>query len=259
MIQYDVTHEGFFMDAMAQAVFGEGTRYTLVAHSRATTGATLACASFRDRIEALVYLDCPMGSGLIDDWLPSETYRCYLEDSRLVRKKLRGPVSYDSLDAYATLLERDLIFPKTKTTALAIARRQCRAAGGSEDWTGPVTVRDDPRSFVECFPLGVTRDWYNRTLSRVQAPVLYMIAKNGMGSLEILHDDNFESKIPDEIREKWHRYKEEWVTNGANELALMPAKVTTVHVDGYHHVHSDQPDKISALVLNWLQESSSKL
>jgi len=204
--------------------------FSLWGHGFGASIALYAAGGIPDRIKSVILFD-PKTTTIPNEWAPSELRQAYLEQ----RKPFKHFPLFKSKQDLISRLQTDPNFPKTEATATSIAQRIAVWDKKKSAWTYKIDPRlYSARKAVLEVPYAVFKD----ILNQVVAPVLQVIPS---GSIR-------RTAGSEEMRVRLLK-----------ELATLQAPLTTVHVEGNSHVHSDCPRKVAQIAQTWMTQMGSML
>lgn len=201
--------------------------YTLLGHSRGGGIVAVASGIFPERTDAVITLDSNISlSGLFPKHMgmstPQLTRECWKRAQKnFVRKATVFPTFEAAVDASAS----NPFFPKTRESARCIVRRHLVPCKGG--WT----FTHDVRTYGQNQPLHISEGQLREYIREIEAPVLMIFAAGS--------------------REFWDDVTDDYKKMVAERLDLIK-DLTSVEVDGTHHVHLDDGERVAGAIVPWI-------
>jgi pimeloyl-ACP methyl ester carboxylesterase len=207
--------------------------FLLMGHSRGGAMVALAAGVLQHRVRALICFDS--GFALSGLWLkdllpgaPNPAQRIANTLKTFHKNNARTVRVFASIQEAIEFNAANATFPKSEATARAIIMRQLRPCRGG--WTFTHDQRTYGQAQWTVFSEEQTRD----ILSEITCPVL-SITRTG--------------------RPHWPKTLPAAILQAVHDRKAMVPQLTELSVEGDHHVHSDRPDAVAAVVLSWLQRT----
>ena len=217
--------------------------FVMLGHSRGGNMLALAAAAFPERVSCLVNFDGVLGLLGTHPGIKSEDPRWHRHsyDAEL-KIRNRPPKTFSSMDAAIERTHTGDQFPKTRQTAENLVRRSVQELPTD----GSVAYVVDMRTYSTVTPpVVVEEEQMTEFYRHVQCPFLHIKADD--------HYSKWEATMPPERTSQYTQLlrSREAAFPTYESVTLDSASYGHLEVNS-HHIHSDAPREVAALLLPWL-------
>ena len=210
--------------------------FVLLGHSRGAGVVSMAAGAFSSRVRALVAIENAT-FGLSGGWLrdllpdaPTVPERVLVARNTFLRNRVRPLRRFATLEEAIDASVNNEYFPKSYETARNIVMRHVRPSK-----RGGWTFIHDQRTYGQAMFVHLSEEQTRAFLSQIACPVLRITA------------------YPNPVRAMQRRFNApKDVIRILEDRVSCIKNLTSVVVEGGHHVHSDRPEETADAIAKWL-------